>query len=82
VPEQVIQNIIQNVDRINANPDVHLDQLKRGDPVTILSGPFEGYQAIFDTRLAGSERVRLLIKMLRGQQIRVQVPSKVVKPKN
>ncbi len=82
VPEVVIKNIIHNVEQINENPEFDQPQFSRGDPVTIHGGPFEGYQAIFDTRLEGSERVRLLIKMLRGQQIRVQVPSKVVKPKN
>jgi len=49
--------------------------------VTIHGGPFDGYQAIFDTKLEGSERVRLLIELLRGQQMRVQVPARMVKPK-
>jgi len=81
VPEEVIHTIRQNVDRINADPDQLQNQLVHGDPVTIQGGPFEGYQAIFDTHLEGSERVRLLIKLLRGQQVRVQVPSKMIKPK-
>jgi transcriptional antiterminator RfaH len=81
VPDEVVQTIRQNVERINENPDQQQEQFTHGDPVTIHGGPFEGYQAIFDTRLEGSERVRILIKLLRGQQVRVQVPSKMVKPK-
>ncbi len=82
VPEEIIQTIIQKVDRINKNPDMQYNQLQHGDPVTIQGGPFDGYEAIFDTRLKGSERIRLLVKLLHGQQIRVQVDKKMVKPKN
>lgn len=81
VPDEVIHTIRQNVERINENPDTFHKQLRHGDPVIIEGGPFEGYQAIFDTHLEGSERVRLLIKLLRGQQMRVQIPTKMVKPK-
>lgn len=81
VPDEVILTIKNNVDQINQNPNLYYNQLKHGDPVIIQGGPFEGYQAIFDMRLEGSERVRLLVKLLRGQQMRVQVPSKMVKPK-
>lgn len=81
VPDEVIHTIRQNVDKINEHPDNFQKQLHHGDPVIIQGGPFEGYQAIFDTHLEGSERVRLLIKLLRGQQMRVQVPSQMIKPK-
>ena len=81
VPEEVVHAIQQNVERINENPDMQYNQLSHGDPVTIQGGPLEGYEAIFDTRIKGSERVRLLVKLLHGQQMRVQVPTKMVKPK-
>lgn len=81
VPDEVLQSLKQNVDRINQNPDLYYNQLSHGDPVTIQGGPFEGFEAIFDTRLKGSERVRLFVKLLRGQQIRLQVDQKMVKPK-
>ena len=81
VPEEIIQTIKQNVDRINESPELQQEQFAHGDLVSIQGGPFEGYQAIFDTRLEGSERVRLLIKLLRGQHVKVQVPIKMVKPK-
>ena len=80
VPDEVIHTIRNNVERINAQPLDQLSGLSRGDPVTIQGGPFEGYQAIFDTRIEGSQRVRLLIQFLRGQQVKVQVPSTMVKP--
>jgi transcriptional antiterminator RfaH len=82
VPDDVIQLIKHNVARINREGKDSHRQLKHGDPVEVKSGPFEGYQAIFDTALKGSDRVRLLIKLLHGQQIRVQVPRGMVKSKN
>ena len=81
VPEEIVQTIKSNVERINENPDLQYNQLQHGDPVTIQGGPFQGYEAIFDTRLKGSERIRLLVELLRGHQIRVQVDKKMVKPK-
>jgi len=49
-----------------------LDDLKRGEPVSITSGPFEGYEAIFDARLSGEDRAQVLLHWL-GRQVRVTV---------
>ncbi|NLN70200.1 MAG: hypothetical protein GX142_05385 [Chloroflexi bacterium] len=81
VSDEVINTIKQNVERVNKEPSLSGEQLVKGDPVIISGGPFEGYQAIFDVRLEGSERVRLLIKLLHDQQVRALIPSKLVKPK-
>ncbi|MDY6847360.1 MAG: transcription termination/antitermination NusG family protein [Chloroflexota bacterium] len=81
VPDDVISVIQDNVERMNRDPKKYQIALKHGDPVVIKGGPFEGYQAIFDADLKGSDRVRLLIKLLHAQQIRVQVPKDMVKPK-
>lgn len=82
VPDDVLNVIQNNVERLNRDPKKYQKALKHGDPVIIKGGPFEGYQAIFDTALKGSDRVRLLIKLLHGQQIRVQVPEDMAQAKN
>jgi transcription antitermination factor NusG len=82
VPDEVISTIKENVAQINQDPKKYQKALEHGDPVIIKGGPFEGYQAIFDTALKGSDRVRLLIKLLHGQQIRVQVPEDMAQAKN
>jgi len=46
--------------------------LKAGDPIRIQDGPFRGYEAIFDARLPGTERVRVLLEFL-GNQRKVAV---------
>jgi len=81
VPDSVIQIIKTNVECINENPNAFHSHLQHGDPVIIQGGPFDGFQAIFDARLEGSDRVRLLIKLLHGQQKRVQMPETMIKPK-
>lgn len=82
VPDDVLNVIQNNVERLNRDPKKYQKALKHGDPVIIKGGPFEGYQAIFDTAMKGSDRVRLLIKLLHGQQIRVQVPEDMAQAKN
>jgi transcription antitermination factor NusG len=51
------------------------DGLKQGSPVRIQGGPFEGYEAIFDTRISGSERVRVLLKVISDRRIPVELPA-------
>ncbi len=43
------------------------DGLKSGDLVSVHAGPFAGYKAVFDARLAGGERVRVLLELLGGR---------------
>ncbi|RPJ25450.1 MAG: hypothetical protein EHM33_14520 [Chloroflexi bacterium] len=38
--------------------------LKRGEVVLIHGGPFRDYEAIFDARLPGKERARVLLRLL------------------
>jgi transcription antitermination factor NusG len=72
VPDHLIQAIQRRVDEINAAGGELLESLKPGDVVWINEGPFHGYEAIFDERLPGSERVRVLIEFL-GNRRKVPV---------
>ncbi len=82
VPDEIITSIEKNVQRINNIRQAEDQGLKHGDPVIIRGGPFDGYNAIFDTALDGSERVRLLVALLRNQQVRIQVPARMAIPVN
>ena len=64
VPENMIHAIRQRVEEIAAAGGEVFDGLKKGDRVRIQFGPFEGYEAIFDSRLPGTERVRVLLQFL------------------
>ncbi|MDD5369216.1 MAG: transcription termination/antitermination NusG family protein [Anaerolineaceae bacterium] len=52
-----------------------------GDPVLIEDGPFAGYEAIFDVRLPGTERVRVLLKMLSHRVLSVELQAASIKKK-
>jgi transcription antitermination factor NusG len=68
VPDNLIYAIRQRVEEIATAGGEVFDGLKQGDRVTIDYGPFEGYEAIFDARLPGSERVRILLQLLNNQR--------------
>ena len=80
VPDSLIAAVRNKVDRINGLGGELYDGLKPGDSVTIAEGPFAGYEAIFDTRLPGTERVRVLLKLLQKRQFPVELPAAQLKP--
>lgn len=73
VPDNLVHAIRKRVEEIAAAGGELFDGLKRGDKVRINDGPFAGYEAIFDTRLPGSERVRVLIQMLSDRRLVVEM---------
>ena len=82
VPDNLIFAIMQRVDEISAAGGEVFDGLTKGDKVVINYGPFEGYDAIFDARLPGSERVRVLLALISNQrQIPVELNASNIKQK-
>jgi transcription antitermination factor NusG len=82
VPDSLISGIRQRISEIKKAGGELFDGLKSGDAVLIQGGPFEGYDAIFDTRISGSERVRVLLKILNNQSVRVELPAgQISKPR-
>jgi transcription elongation factor/antiterminator RfaH len=69
---EAIRHQVEVANQIAQNP---LAGLQPGDLVRITSGPFAGYEAIFDTRINGAERVRVLLKLLQRQQVSLEVPA-------
>ena len=76
ISDQLIKLLQQRIDIINAGNEEYLDNLKPGDLVTIQDGPFRGYEAVFNSRITGSERVRCMLKMVQDRQILITLPSK------
>jgi transcription antitermination factor NusG len=81
VPDHVIAAIRRRVDEINTAGRGWLDRLKRGDIVTIQEGPFSGYDAIFDARLSGEARVRVLLKLLNTRQFPLELSGRQIQRK-
>jgi hypothetical protein len=82
VPESLIQGIRRRVDDVNVAGGEVLHSLKSGETIIIQGGAFLGYEAIFDARLPGSERVRVLLKLLTKQQIPLVLPVGLIQRKN
>lgn len=68
VPEHLIYAIQHRVNEIAIAGGELFDGLNQGDKVLISDGPFAGYEAIFDARLPGSERVRVLLQLLNNKR--------------
>jgi transcriptional antiterminator RfaH len=67
VPEGLVAQLKHKVSAIQAAGGMVFADLNPGDTIKITSGPFAGYDAIFDLRLKGSDRVRVLLELLRRQ---------------
>jgi hypothetical protein len=73
VPELLVRSIAARVAEIWQAGGLVFDGLKKGDRVFIREGMFEGYRAIFDARLPGSERVRVLLRMLNDRYLPLEL---------
>ena len=81
VPDGLIHAIQLRVAEINNAGGELFAALKMGETVRIHSGPFAGYEAVFDARLPGSDRVRVLLKLLKNRQMPVDLPAGYIRPK-
>lgn len=75
VPDPLIEAIRRRVDQVNKVGGEVFEGLKKGEVIQIQEGPFAGYEAIFDVRLPGSERVRVLIKLLSQRQVPLELKA-------
>jgi transcription antitermination factor NusG len=75
IPDAFINLLHQRIGDVSrANPGVS-NNYQPGETVVIQDGVFAGYEAIFDLRLPGRERVRVLLKMLNRRQVPVELNS-------
>jgi transcriptional antiterminator RfaH len=74
VSDHLIDALQLHIKSINSPEREQPERLQRGDVIAIHRGPFAGYEAIFDIRLPGRDRVQVLLNILQSFQIRVQLP--------
>jgi len=82
VSGSLIHALRRRVDEIEAAGGEIFDNLKKGDPVLIQDGAFAGYEAIFDARLPGSERVRVLLSLMNRRQVPLELKTGQIQRKN
>ncbi len=64
VPDNLVHELKERLALLAEAEQAQQNGLRQGDRVRIVSGPFAGYEAIFDLRLAGKERVQVLLAFL------------------
>ena len=77
VPASLISQIRDRLTDIRAAGGLSLESLSAGDGVRVVSGTFEGYEGVFDTRLSGAERVRVLLELISDHQARRNISRTV-----
>ncbi len=71
----VVEAIRERVALLNATAKTTHANFHAGDRVWISAGPFAGCEAIFDAQLSGSDRVRLLLRLLSERQVALEIEA-------
>ena len=71
----IITALRRRLEEIQMAGGLQIDGLKRGDPVLVCEGSFEGYEGIFDAELSGSHRVRILLRMVNEHYMPVKMAA-------
>ena len=64
IAEHVIQAIRRRLVEVQGQVTRGGGLYETGDRVRVTAGPFEGYEGMFDTRIGGSMRARILVEFL------------------
>lgn len=73
IGEPLIREIQKQIEEITDLDNNYVDRFRTGDSVVISEGPFATYKAMFDCRLSGSDRVRVLLDLLQGQKMPLEL---------
>jgi transcriptional antiterminator RfaH len=83
IPDNAINEMKKRVKEIAEAGGMLFDGLKSGDSIRIHEGPFSGYDAIFDTRVEGQERVRVLLQFINDQrEVPVELDASQIRKKD
>ena len=75
IGDSLIRTMQMQVEDIKESNNRSVDRFKSGDWVEINDGPFAKYKAMFDCRLSGEDRVRVLLELLQGQKMRLELSA-------
>ncbi len=66
IQDGVIETLREQVEAL-AETRAAQGRFRRGERVRITDGPFQGYEGVFDRRLSGAGRARILVQFLRRE---------------
>lgn len=73
VSDNLVYGIRQYLESMGYRRPDDPSRLKKGDSVIVLAGPFAQYSGIFDVHLTGSNRARILLKMLNSRDLPIEI---------
>jgi transcriptional antiterminator RfaH len=79
-PVAVPVPVVEEIKRRGVNGVVKIEphEFDNGERVRVLTGPFRGFEAIFERYLSGAERVAILLSAVEASGIRVVLPSSLL----
>lgn len=72
VPDEIVERLKERLSELEKQG--YASQFRPGDRVRITKGPFEDFEAVFDRRLSGADRVRVLLRVL-GKAAKYEVAA-------
>lgn len=82
VPDHLIAGLHQRLQAIAEAGGLRMGELKAGAPVRVKDGAFKGYEGIFDCRLSGNERVRILLRLLGDRRVPLELHAGQIRALN
>ena len=80
IPDEEAERIIRQVEDGVSRPKPKY-RFEEGDEVRVIDGPFRGYEAIFDYKLPGNVRVKILLELLGNQRrVPLEIDSGSIQP--
>lgn len=79
ISTELVEAIRHQVNQINTLSGQPAMSFRPGQPVWVDRDDLPGFMAIFEKCVNGQERVCVLLEMMRGRQVRVEVPLRSVR---
>ena len=79
ISETLIYAVRNQVIKLNERAKQTKSQFEPGQPVWVDRGEMAGFEAIFEKCVNGRDRVCVLLEMMRGRQVRVEVPLQSIR---
>ena len=77
VSDRIVFELKKQLSAIQKAGPLDLNGLKKGDRVRITEGSLAGYEALFDLRLSGEDRVRVLLQLV-GRLVKVDINASAI----
>ncbi len=77
VPNDIIEEVRHHLAKTRGETYARGQLFHQGDRVVITKGPLKGKEALFDKRLSGDDRVRILLNLL-GRQVPAEAPLRAL----